>query len=149
MQYVYEPFILRRAAEGRIFFVAPKMPFEYFVYCFQNERPFFLASQLEDGRVAVTPNAMFIPLNLLQAGYWPQDLLPAGFEYVTMKNGNYPVIISAHPVTNFDEWTKMFFKCVEPFAKQSLQEFISSTTQFKRVELTRETGFPIGEHVTA
>ena len=143
MQFLYEPFIIRRGAEGRIFYVNAKMPFEYFVNCFQAEQPFFLVSQLDDGRVAVTPNATFIPLNMLQAGYWPQELLPTGYEYVTMKNGSYPVIISAHPIANFEEWFKLFTRCVEPFAKQTLQEFVGTTSSFKPVELWTERRYPI------
>lgn len=138
MLHVYDPYILRRACDGRIFYVNAKMPFEFFVNCFQAELPFFLVSQLEDGRVAITPNVMFIPWNLLQAGYWPQDLLPTGYEYVTIKNGTYPVIISAHPLMNFEEWFRAFERCVEPFAKQSLTEFVLTTGEYVPVELRRE-----------
>ena len=53
MHYVYEPFILRRLAENRIFVCSPKIPFEYTICCFQSEKPFFMVSQFEDGRVAV------------------------------------------------------------------------------------------------
>jgi hypothetical protein len=144
MQFAYEPYVLRRTAEGRIFFVNSKMPFEYFVYCFQFEHPFFLISQLEDGRISITPNAMVIPWNLLQAGYWPQDLLPQGYEYVTMKHGTYPVIISAHPLPNFDEWYRRFVKCVDTFAKDPLGEFVMSTMEFLplQFEAPAATAFP-------
>ena len=52
------------------------MPFEMFVDCFYVERPFFLVSHLDDGRIAVTPNPTVVPLSLFQAGHWPCDLLP-------------------------------------------------------------------------
>jgi hypothetical protein len=149
MQYVYDPYIIRRTSEGRIFLVNAKMTFEHFVWCFQNEQPFFMVSQLEDGRVAITPNATFIPLNLLQAGYWPQDLLPADQEYVTLKQGTYPVIISAHPVANFEDWYRRFTRCVEPFAKQTLDEFVSSTGDFKSIELMSGTRYPATERIPA
>ncbi len=134
MQYAYEPYIVRRTAEGRIFFVSSRMPFEYFIYCFQNETPFFLVSQLEDGRVAITPNVMCIPWNLLQAGFWPQHLLPTGYEYVTIKHGTYPVIISAHPLPNFEDWYRSFVRCVEPFAKETLDQFVASSCEFLPVQ---------------
>jgi hypothetical protein len=126
MQFIYEPFVMRRFAEGRIFFVSPKMPFEFFLDCFQYEHPFFIVSQLEDGRVAITPNTMVIPQYLLQAGFGPQDLLPSDFEYVTIKNANYPVIITAHPITQIDMWLKKFEKFVKPYGKQTLSDFITS-----------------------
>ncbi len=66
-----------------------------------------------------------------------------------MKNGTYPVIISAHPIAAFEEWFRGFQRCVEPFAKQSLADFVSSTTEFRPVELTREVTYPLPEHVTA
>lgn len=135
MQFIYDPFVLRRAAGGRIFFVNSMMPFEYFINCFQAEQPFFLVSQLEDGRVAITPNVTFIPFNPLQAGYWPQNLLPYEWEYVTMKNGTYPLIISAHPVTKFDEWFRKFEACVTPFAKKTLAEFVATSPEFLPLEL--------------
>lgn len=138
MQWVYDPFVLRRTAEGRIFNVNPRMPFEFFIYCFQTEQPFFLVAQLDDGRVAITPNVMFIPFNLLQEGYWPQDLLPSGYEYVTMKNETYPVIISAHPVPRFDEWFRKFEGCVTAFAKQTLAEFVATSPEFLPIRLERK-----------
>lgn len=149
MQYIYDPYVIRRTTGGRIFLVNAKMPFEHFVWCFQAEQPFFMISQLEDGRVAITPNATFIPLNMLLAGYWPQDLLPADFEYVTMKQGTYPVIISAHPVMNFEDWFRKFARCVEPFAKQTLEEFVFSTGDFKPIKLWSGTRYPTTETVPA
>ena len=134
MRYLYEPFVLRRAAEGRICFVSPKMPFEYFIQCFQAEQPFFLLSQLEDGRLAITPNTMFIPWNVLQAGHGLWNLLPNEVEYVTMKNGSYPLIITAHPIANPEEWFRKFERSVIPFAKQTLWEFVSGTYEFQPVE---------------
>ena len=139
MQYAYEPYILRRSADGRIFFVNAKMPFEYFVFCFQNEQPFFMISQLEDGRIAITPNAMCIPWNLQQAGYWPQDLLPKGYEYVTMKHGTYPVIISAHPLPSFEEWYRSFVGCVDAFAKETLEEFVGTSHELRPLQFESRT----------
>jgi hypothetical protein len=130
MRYLYEPFILRRVAEGRILFVSPRMPFEFFVNCFQAEQPFFLISQLEDGRLAITPTAMFLPWNVHQGGYGLMDLLPNEIEYVTLRNGTYPLVITAHPVANLDEWFRKFERFVTPFAKQSLAEFIGGTYEF-------------------
>jgi hypothetical protein len=135
MQYVYDPFVIRRGADGRIFTVSPKMPFEWFVQCFHAEQPFFLVSQLEDGRVAITPNVSFIPFNLLKTEYWPQDLLPRDYEYVTMKKETYPVIMSAHPVARFDEWYRNFQSCVATFAKQSLGEFVATSPEFLPLEV--------------
>jgi hypothetical protein len=126
MQFIYEPFVMRRFAEGRIFYVSPKMPFEFFVDCFQYEHPFFIVSQLEDGRIAIAPHAMIVPQYLLQAGFGPQDLLPTEFEYVTIKNGNYPLIVTAHPVTQIDLWLKKFEKFVKPYGKQNLSDFITT-----------------------
>jgi hypothetical protein len=80
--------------------------------------------------VAIVPNAMCIPWNLLQSGYWPQDLLPSGFEYVTIKQGTYPVIVSAHPLPSFEEWYRSFGRCVESFATQSLASFLSASREF-------------------
>jgi hypothetical protein len=134
MRYLYEPFVLRRAAEGRIFFVSPQMPFEYFIQCFQAEQPFFLISQLEDGRLAITPNTMFIPWNMLQGSCCTLDLLPNEIEYVTVKGGTYPLIITAHPVSNYDEWFRKFERYVVPFAKQTLWEFVSSHYEFQPVD---------------
>ena len=148
MQHVYDSYLLRRGAEGRIFTVSPKMPFEYFIHCFQNEQPFFLVSQLEDGRVAITPNVNFIPFNLLKAEYWPQDLLPKDYEYVTMKKETYPVIMSAHPIARFDEWYRNFQACVTSFAKQSLAEFVATSPEFLPLEVGRKIG-RILEPVTA
>lgn len=146
MQYYYNPYVLRRAAEGRIFLVNPQMSFEQYINCFQAEQPFFLVSQLEDGRITITPNVMFIPFNLLQTGYWPQDLLPREYEYVTFKNETYPVIISAHPVTHFDEWFRKFQGCVTAFAKQSLAEFVSASPEYLPLETGwKETGWKSGK----
>lgn len=125
MRYIYDPFVMRRMAEGRIFCVTPQMPFEYFVYCFQAEKPFFFVTQLEDGRISIVPNVTFIPWNLFQTGYWPQDLLPEGCEYVTMRDGSYPVILSAHPVNNYEQWLGKFVRCVDAYAKQTLGDFIN------------------------
>ena len=138
MQHIYDLFVLRRGPEGRIFTVSPKMPFEYFIQCFQYEQPFFVVSQLEDGRVAITPNVSFIPFNLLKAEYWPQDLLPRNYEYVTMKKETYPVIMSAHPIARFDEWLRSFQTCVGSFAKQSLAEFVATSPEFLPLELGRK-----------
>ena len=134
MRYMFESFILRRAAEGRILFVSAKMPFEFFVQCFQAEQPFFLISQLEDGRVAITPNAAFFPWNVTQGWHGFSEVLPNDVEYVTMKNGSYPLIITAHPLTNFEDWFKRFERFVIPFAKQTLWEFVNSTSDFMPIE---------------
>ena len=139
MRYLYEPFVLRRAAEGRIFFVSAKMPFEFFIQCFQAEQPFFLIAQLEDGRLAISPNTMFIPWNVMQGGYGPLDLLPNEMEYVTVKNGTYPLIITAHPVSNYDEWFRKFERYVVPFAKQTLWDFVSSHYEYQPLEFETKT----------
>src|SRR5262249_9929594 len=103
MKYTYEPFVLRRVAENRIFLVSAKMPVEMLVHCFSIEHPFFLVSSLEDQRIAITPNATVVPVNLFQ-GCGPCDVLPTECEYGTIKNGTYPVIVTAHPVAHLDEW---------------------------------------------
>ncbi len=138
MQYAYEPYILRRTVNGQVFLVNSNMPFHYFIDCFQNEQAFFLISQLEDGRIAITPNAMCVPWSLLQTGFWPQDLLPTGYEYVTMKHGTYPVIVTAHPITNFEDWYRQFCRYTESFAGQTLWDFVSASTEYLPVKL--ETG---------
>jgi len=129
MQFPYEPFILRRMAEGRIFFTSPKMPFELFLNCFWTEKPFFLVSQLEDGRIAITPNAFCVPQNFYEAG--PHEFLPNDYEYVTIKNGTYPVIITAHPVTHVEEWLRKFDMWVKPWTAQTLQEFVAVSGDFQ------------------
>jgi hypothetical protein len=139
MRYLYEPFILRRAAEGRIFFVSPKMPFEFFLQCFQAEQPFFLVSHLEDGRLAITPNVTFVPWNVVYGGYGPMDLLPTEWEYVTIKNASYPLIITAHPVSNVEEWFRKFEWSVSPFARQSLTEFVSGALEFQPIQAEGRT----------
>jgi hypothetical protein len=133
MRFLYEPFILRRVAEGRILFVSPRMPFEFFVHCFQAEQPFFLISQLEDGRLAITPNTMFIPWNLEQGAF--NDLLPTDIEYVTMRNATYPVLLTAHPIVNLEEWFRKFERLVAPFARQTLSEFVASAHEFMPIEV--------------
>lgn len=137
MKFTYEPFIQRRFAEGRIFHVNPKMPFEAFVDCFIAEQPFFLVSLLEDGRLAITPNAIVMPISLFVNGYWPKDLFPAGWEYVTVKNGTYPLILTAHPVGRIDEWFRKFEKHVSAFAKETLAEFITSSAEFFPLEFEK------------
>src|SRR5262245_17604418 len=123
MKYVYDPFILRRFAEGKIFYVSNKLPFEYLVECFHYEQPYFLVSQQEDGRIAAVPNPMVMPLSYFAFGFWPRDLFPQGWEYVTFKNGIYPVIMTAHPMTKIDEWFRKFEKLVFSFSKETLAEF--------------------------
>jgi hypothetical protein len=137
--YLYEPFVLRRAAEGRIFFVSSKMPFEFFVQCFQAEQPFFFISQLDDGRIAIIPNTMFIPWNVMQGGLGPTELFPSEIEYVTAKDGTYPLIITAHPVSNFEDWFRKFERCVVPFAKQTLSDFVGSSCGFQPLEFEPKT----------
>ena len=68
------------------------------------------------------------------------DLLPNECEYVTIKNGSYPLIITAHPVSNFDEWFRKFERNVVPFAKQSLWDFVGSTYEFLPLEFEAKTG---------
>jgi hypothetical protein len=138
MWYCYEPFVLRRFAENRIFVVNPKMPFEMFIDCFYCEHPFFLVSCLDDGRVAVTPNPTVVPLSSFQGGRWPCDLFPSEWEYVAIKNETYPVIVTAHPVAQFDEWCKRFEKKVYYFAKETLASFISGSKEFLPLELEYE-----------
>jgi hypothetical protein len=135
MRYVYDPFVFRRMAEGRFFFVNGNMPFEYFVLCFQMEKPFFLVSQIEDGRLAIIPNIAFIPWNYKLAE-GPLDLLPDEFEYVTMK-GTYPVILTAHPLPNIEEWLRKFERKVTPFAKMTLTEFVAACHEFFPLEFKK------------
>jgi hypothetical protein len=125
MRPLYEPFVNRRFCEGRIFFVNHNMPFEFFLDCFQQEQPFFIIAQLEDGRIAITPNPLVMPMNLLRAGYGPRDLLPTDYEYVTLKNATFPVIITAHPVPNAQEWMIKFERWVHAFAQQTLAQFVA------------------------
>lgn len=133
MRYAYDPFVLRRFADGRIFFVNPRMPFEFFLDCFQTENPLFLISELEDGRIAITPNAWVVPHDMLTAGFGPRDLLPTEYEYVTIKRAMYPLIITAHPVKNTLDWFRKFEMKVKPFAEQTLCEFV--TASFETVPL--------------
>ena len=126
MLQIYEPFVNRRMAEGRIFFVNSKMPFEFFLDCFDKEKPFFCVSQLEDGRIAITPNAAYFPQNWQYAGQW----LPSDFEYVTMKSSTYPLIITAHPVNNPEQWLRKFEQWVTPYSKQTLSEFLNGCVDF-------------------
>ena len=125
MRYMYEPYILRRFAEDKIFFVNSTMPFEYFVQCFQMEFPFFLVTQFEDGRLAISPNTNFIPWSVLKDGEGLLAILPREFEYVTMKKGTFPFILTAHPVMNVDEWLKKFARFVATFTKQTVAEYIA------------------------
>ncbi len=143
MQHVYDPFIFRRMAEGRIFWVNASMPFEYFLDCFQYERPFFCVSHLDDGRIAITPNSMFLSLDYLQGGYGPRDLLPSEYEYVTVKNGTYPLIITAHPVTNVENWLGKFERWVRPFAKQTLSEFARGSFDFQPLKIPAKFETPV------
>ena len=131
MQFVYDPFIVRRIAEGRIFICNSKMPFELFVDCFYREQPFFLVSQLEDGRVSIIPNMMFFPKKIDLVGFGSWNLLPTECEYVTIKNGTYPLILTAHPVKEFDVWLRKLQTQLVTFARQSLWEFIDSTMEFE------------------
>ena len=137
MKFAYEPFLLRKLGEGRIFLVNPKMPFEYFVDCFYAEHPFFIVSLLDDGRLSIVPNALVIPQNYLHAGYWPMDLLPTDWEYVTVKNGTYPVIITAHPLNNMEEWLRKFEKLVLYFAKETLWDFVTKATEIQPLEIEK------------
>ena len=145
MRQMYEPFIIRRLAEGRVFFVNAKMPFEFFIDCFETEHPFFLVAELEDGRIAITPNALTIPQNLLRAGFAPTDLLPADFEYVSMKNSTYPVIMTAHPVPEIKDWLKKFEIRVRPFARRTLAEFVNESFEVQPLRLERKFGQRIPE----
>ena len=137
MKYNYGPFVIRRMAEGRVFFVNPQMPFEFFLDCFQAEQPFFCVAQLNDGRIAITPNATVIPQAALQAGFGPHDLLPTETEYVTM-GGTYPVILTAHPVQKVDEWLRKFERFVIGFAKQTLGEFICCSHDYIPLEFGKK-----------
>jgi hypothetical protein len=121
MKYTYEPFVIRRMAEGRLFFVNPQMPFERSLDCFQAEQPFFQVSQLTDGRMAITPNTAIIPPTTFQTGFGTQNLLPTETEYVALR-GSYPFIMTSHPVTKSEEWLKKFERCVTGFAKQTFAE---------------------------
>ncbi|HUN82407.1 MAG TPA: hypothetical protein VMV81_12965 [Phycisphaerae bacterium] len=137
MKFAYEPYILRRFAENRILFVNHKMPFDCFVDCFHNEQPFFIVSMLEDGRITFLPNPMIIPINLFTTGFWPRDLFPQGWEYVTIKNGIYPAIMTAHPVAKMDEWFRKFERLVMAFTKETLSEYITSSGEFFPIDYER------------
>ena len=137
MKYIYEPFILRRLAGGRIFIVNPQMSYEAFVDCFHIEHPYFLTFVLDDGRVATIPNPTVMPLHLLSNGYWPRDLFPTNWEYVTFKNGNYPIIATANPVTKQDEWFKKFEKLVTAYCKETLAEFVTTGGEFLPLEVEK------------
>ncbi|MHC5111954.1 MAG: hypothetical protein ACYTHJ_18995 [Planctomycetota bacterium] len=139
MNYSFDPFIIRRMAEGRLFFVNPRMPFEYFIDCFQSENPFFMVAHLPDGRLAITPNWNVIPQNLLQAGHGPWNLFPTDIEYVTLK-GTYPIIITAHPVANAEEWLLKFERFVVGFAKQPLSDFVASNFDYIPLKMPKKVG---------
>jgi hypothetical protein len=139
MKYPYEPFVIRKFATNRIFEVNPKMPFEMVVDCFYVERPFFLISRLVDGRIAVTPNPTVVPLSLFQAGNWPCDLFPTEWEYGTIKNQTYPVIVTAHAIPNFDEWCTRFENNVVSFAKKTLAEHVTASKEFLPLDYEHET----------
>jgi hypothetical protein len=129
MKYTYEPFVIRRMAEGRMFFVNPQMPFERSLDCFHTEQPFFLVSQLNDGRIAITPNAAVIPPATFQAWFGTQNLLPTESEYVALR-GAYPFVMTAHPVTKSEEWLRKFERGVTGFAKQTFAECASCSHDF-------------------
>ena len=134
MTFTYEPFVMRRLTDDRIFLVSPKMSFEQFLDCFHFERPYFIVSALDDGRLAITPNISALPLNLHQ-GFFPLDLFPSGWEYVTVKDETYPVIITAHPVLNQEEWIKKFDKNVLNFAKETLSEFVLGCSELLPLQM--------------
>lgn len=149
MHKVYEPFVIRRLAEGRVFYVNPEMPFEYFLDCFQTDLPFFMVAQLPDGRICITPNANVIPQNFLQAGYGPWNLLPTEWEYVTIRGNTYPVIMTAHPVQNVDEWLFRFERFVLGFAKQTLCNFVTTAFDFIPLKIEAKIPAKVTEPVTA
>ena len=137
MKFVYEPFILRRFAEGRVFFVNYKMPFEHLIECFYDEQPFFIVGQQDDGRIFAVPNPMVMPLSYFAFGFWPRDLFPQGWEYITFKNGIYPVIMTAHPVAKMDDWFRRFERLVLAFSKETLAEFITTAGESLPLEFER------------
>ena len=59
----------------------------------------------------------------LTTKFFPLDLFPTGWEYVTVKDETYPVILTAHPIANYEEWIKKFEKNVQLFAKETLVSF--------------------------
>jgi hypothetical protein len=134
MTYTYEPFVTRRLADGKIFVVSSRMAFEQFIDCFFFERPYFLLSVLDDGRMAITPNIAALPLNLLQ-GFFPLELFPSGWEYVTIKDETYPVILTAHPVVNGEEWIKKFEKNVQLFVRQTLADFVLGCKELLPIQI--------------
>ncbi|MHC5002668.1 MAG: hypothetical protein ACYTJ0_06060 [Planctomycetota bacterium] len=138
MRYLYEPYVFKRMAEGRVFFVNSAMPFEFSLQCFQFELPFFLVSQLDDGRLAITPNAMFFSGKFPYIGFGPMELLPKDFEYVTMKDALYPFILTAHPIANVEEWFRKFERFVKPFARQSINEFVTTFREFQPLEVEKK-----------
>lgn len=151
MQRTFEPFVVRRLADGRVFFVNQNMPVENVLDCFQVEHPFFMVAQLEDGRLAITPNSSIIPQNYLQADHRSEDLLPANVEYVTMRTGTCPIIITAHPVNNVDEWLRTFERLVTAFAKQSFGRFVTASRDYVPLgarETVSSRGTPARERET-
>lgn len=149
MRRIYDPYILKRASDGRIFHISAQMPFEYCVDCFQTEMPFFFVAQLEDGRVAITPNVTFMPWSMYQSGFWPEDLFPSTIEYVTLKNCTYPLILTAHPVANFDKWFNLFTRGIDRFAKQPLGEFVATSRDFFPLEARHDPQFVGKEMINA
>lgn len=130
MRAQYEPYVLRRLANGRLFFVNHTIPFELSADCFGWENPFFLVSQLPDGRMVITVNPTVISYAALLNGQGVSELLPANHEYVTLRRGIYPVIMTAHPVTNVNEWLQCFEKTVRSLATQTLGEFVGTFGEF-------------------
>jgi hypothetical protein len=147
MKYTYEPFVIRRMAAGRMFFVNPQIPFERSLDCFQAEHPFFLVSQLDDGRIAITPNATVIPPSTFQGWFTAQNLLPTETEYVTLR-GAYPFVMTAHPVIKTEEWLRKFERCVTGFAKQTFAEFACCSHDFTPLKYGKKaTHIPTEEAV--
>lgn len=138
MRFLYEPHIIRRFADGRIFHVNPGMPFEFFMNCFQNEQPFFMVSMLNDGRVAITPNTSFVSWDVLKGGNDTFDLLPADYEYVTIKDATHPLIVTAHPVKDFDKWMRDFSRWVIPFGRQTLEDFLLTSHEYQPLSVFKD-----------
>jgi hypothetical protein len=74
---------------------------------------------------------------MLHAGYGPRDLLPTEYEYITLKDCNFPVMITAHPVKDAPAWFSRFERFVNAFVKQTLAQFVAGSVE--RIPVRFET----------
>lgn len=144
MKCAYEPYVIRKLGDGRLFLVNPQMPFEFFLDCFQLEQPCFCVAQLADGRLAITPNPAVIPPGSFQTWFGTQTWLPTETEYVMMR-GTYPIIMTAHPITKVEEWLRKFERFVIGFTKQTFADFVCCSHDFIPVKFGKKTTFANAE----